>query len=1405
MAIENFGVGTLIIPMDTAYQNLGMYRAYGLVYRLLSNEIPVKWAIQSGKPFNGTDFTTSATDFQSGTIITSHNYSGGPFIIDSAFAAAAAPFITAWQVANPNVKVHVATAPFSADIAATMQRAPRIAVEAANSGIVTTYLNAAGIPDSNGNLWSAASPGVLSETEIAAGALFGFDLTACRRNAYDILISPHTGTGVWDDPGLKLELNDWLRQGGFLHAMCASIPSIENEAGPFLTQSGIPETDTNKGDTGTFTVDIPDFPTVQAVNTTAPQGLPGGSFQTVYHNTPGLVYNSQTQIIAHFIETKTGKQYDFIMAGPYKNGAGAGKIVYEGGHQYTNSLPYTGSMENMYTRFVLDDVFFAVGKPLMYLEFTTPNPNNELFVGQPNTITFKVVNQGASPALSTGFSVTLAPGMTYNNDATIPPTSIVGQTLTWSPAALGNVPPGTVLTFTANYTPTGVGTVQLATFSTSFGDEQNENFNLNNQCVKATVVTQERPILNVVKEVDKNFATYGDTLTYTVTITNNGNITATNVVFVDPIPAGTTFVPNSVTVVVPPGLPVPVPGDPSVGIPLPNIPPAPAPGSTVVVTFQVTVNTMATPQDVVNQAFVNFQYTVDGTTFSGTAQSNIVTTVIRIGQITLVKSTDKSVVAVGDIITYTVDVTNTGNTVDFNTTFFDNPPAGTNFIPGTVFVNGVNQPGASPIAGIPLGDLSVSTPDSPNVTTVSFQVQVTSIPVPPTLTNTANATFLWRVNPADQPNIPGSGTSNPVVTQVVNPEITIVKSSDIAFANIGDVITYTAVVTNSGDVTANNVIFTDNPPPGTAFVPGSVTVNGNPNPGNPSVGIPLGNMAPGASITVTFQVTATSVPSPNPTTNTATASGSFVIEPTEPPRTLNFESNPVNVTIEQTGTTVIKSVDKAFAEVGETLTYTVVVTNTGTVPANNGVLTDVVPNGTTFIPGTVTIDGAPSGANPNAGIPLPNIPPGGSVTVTFQVTLDTIPTPNPAVNTATFAADYPVNPQNPIDLSFESNPVTTRAEIAQVDVVKSVDNAFAEVGDILTYTLTMTNVGTVPANNAVLTDIVPNGTTFVPGTVTINGVPSGANPAVGVPVGTIPVGGTVTVTFQAQVTSTPVPNPAVNIGTLTAQYPVNPQSPITKEFPSNPVTTQVETAGVNVVKTVNRAVAEIGDVLTYITTITNPGTVPATNVVFTDVTPNGINFVPGTVTVNGFPTAGNPAAGIPLADIPVGGSTTVTFQATVDAIPVPNPAENVSVIQALYPVNPQSPTPKTTESNPAPTQVVIAALNIQKSANPQFVEVGDTVTFTSVISNTGTVPATNVVFNDIVPNGFAFVPGSVTINGAPSGGNPAVGVPVPDIPVGGSVTVTFDATVTFIPVPNPATNLSTVDARFQIEPGQPRF
>jgi uncharacterized repeat protein (TIGR01451 family) len=205
---------------------------------------------------------------------------------------------------------------------------------------------------------------------------------------------------------------------------------------------------------------------------------------------------------------------------------------------------------------------------------------------------------------------------------------------------------------------------------------------------------------------------------------------------------------------------------------------------------------------------------------------------------------------------------------------------------------------------------------------------------------------------------------------------------------------------------------------------------------------------------------------------------------------------------------------------------------------------------------------------------------------------------------------------------FESNPADTRIEIARLDMVKSVDKPIVNVGDIVTYTTVITNTGTVPANNVKFTDNPPAGTTFVPGSVTINGLQvASADPAAGINLGTIPVGGNAVVTFQVKVNSIPTPNPTINIAAVTGSFPVNPNNPTQKGFESNPVPVQVELARLETIKSADKPFAEIGETVTYTVEVRNTGTVPAINVVFTANPPAGTQFVPGSVTINGTPNA----------------------------------------------------------------------------------------------------------------------------------------------------------------------------------------
>ncbi|MDE7086560.1 MAG: DUF11 domain-containing protein, partial [Clostridia bacterium] len=213
--------------------------------------------------------------------------------------------------------------------------------------------------------------------------------------------------------------------------------------------------------------------------------------------------------------------------------------------------------------------------------------------------------------------------------------------------------------------------------------------------------------------------------------------------------------------------------------------------------------------------------------------------------------------------------------------------------------------------------------------------------------------------------------------------IEITKSADKTYAEVGEEITYTLVLENTGTVDANDVTISDLLPPETTLVSGSITVDGVPYAG--ALPVVISSISAGQSVTVAFKVTANSLPAVNPVFNIARADYSF-FPFAGYPATGFSNSNPVAVYIIVREVTNVKSVDKAFAIKGDILTYTSVIKNTGSVPVTNVVFTDAIPAGTTFVNGSVYIDGVNYPAyNPQTGFFAANLTPQASVTVTFQV------------------------------------------------------------------------------------------------------------------------------------------------------------------------------------------------------------------------------------------------------------------------------------------------------------------------------------------------------------------------------------------------------------------------------------
>jgi uncharacterized repeat protein (TIGR01451 family) len=188
-----------------------------------------------------------------------------------------------------------------------------------------------------------------------------------------------------------------------------------------------------------------------------------------------------------------------------------------------------------------------------------------------------------------------------------------------------------------------------------------------------------------------------------------------------------------------------------------------------------------------------------------------------------VMSVDKTQTYIGDILTYSATLNNTAGSADALNVVFTAPmPAGLSFVSGSFRINGVAQPGANPASGVNLGTIASGTSKS-----VSYQVQVVSIPPPP-----AAATFQgqssWTYEYESCAGFPiNNGTLTTNVVSSGTPRLQPTKSANPPGAVLpGGTVTYTISIPNTGTADSSGTTLADPIPTGTTYVPGSTTLNG---------------------------------------------------------------------------------------------------------------------------------------------------------------------------------------------------------------------------------------------------------------------------------------------------------------------------------------------------------------------------------------------------------------------------------------------------------------------------------------------------------------------------------------------------------------------------------------------------
>ncbi|MER5645461.1 hypothetical protein [Streptosporangium sp. NPDC002524] len=743
-----------------------------------------------------------------------------------------------------------------------------------------------------------------------------------------------------------------------------------------------------------------------------------------------------------------------------------------------------------------------------------------------------------------------------------------------------------------------------------------------------TITIDDAPSLSLLKTADPGtFAAAGLTVTYSYTIVNTGNTTLTAVSVADTAFSGT-------------GAP------PVITCPVATLEPQ---ETTTCTSTYVTTQADVDAGSIVNTA-VATGTPPTGPPVNSAPSTETLAAVLDSGLSLLKTASPSTVGAAGRTVVYSYTIVNTGNTTLTAVNVTDTAFSGT---------------GAPPVITCPVTTLEPQETTTCTSTYVTTQADVDAGSV----VNTAVATGTPPTGPPE-----ASAPSTVTITIDDLPSLALLKTAlPSTVTAAGQTVTYSYLVTNDGNTTLTGVDVTD-----TAFS-GTGTL--------PVVTCPATTLEPQESTTCTGTYTVTQADiDAGAVVNTGVATAT---PPTGPP----ISSDPSTATLDAaptSGLTVLKSVAPlALVDEGQTVTYSYLVTNTGSATLTGVNVTDTAFSGT--------------GTPPVVTCPVTTLAPQATTTCTGTYTATQADVDaGSIVNTATASGTPPTGP--PVT-SVPSSATLPAELLPGVALLKSATPATVSVaGQTVTYSYLVTNTGNVTLTGVSAVDTAFSG--------------SGTPAVITCPVTTLApqdsttCTGTYTVT-QADINAGSIVNTATASGTP-------PTGPAVTSAPSTATVTSEEASALTLVKSVAPATVSVaGQTVTYSYLITNTGNVTLTGVSAADTAFSGTG-TPAVITC-------------PVTTLAPQASTTCTGTYTVTQADV-NTGSIVNTAVATG-TPPTGPAITSAPSTATVTATTVSTLTLLKTVAPATATAaGQTVTYSYLITNTGNTTLTGV---DVADTAFS--------------------------------------------------------------------
>lgn len=703
--------------------------------------------------------------------------------------------------------------------------------------------------------------------------------------------------------------------------------------------------------------------------------------------------------------------------------------------------------------------------------------------------------------------------------------------------------------------------------------------------------------------------------------------------------------------------------------------------------------------------------------------------------LTVTKTASKTVDAVlNDLITYTYTVKNDGFITIDNVIITDNHlGSGSLSVISSDNIT-VNSNGLSTDSTIN-GVIDTLAPGDSATFTSTYTINQDDINAGTTITNTATATGNAKRGTLVDPTANAS-----VALETRNPELILSKTPSVSSGvAAGDLITYTYLLNNIGNTTINSIEVSD-------VHNGSGTLS--------AISCLNTSLLPASSTTCTasYTVTQTDINAGTAITNTATATGT---PPTGSTLTNPTASASVTTATPVPALTITKTAnDTTDVVVGQNITYTYVVRNTGNVTFDNVSVADSHSGlGTSPNPSNeVLANNSGSSVNTTANDGNINqLAPGDSVSLTasYTVTQEDIDAGVAITNTATANGSpqtgvgfIPPNATVIVDPISQNGLIDIQKVAGAPTINLGADTALTDPLDTITYTLTAKNMGNVTLTNVIVSD------TLLTVASTDCAVTSEGDTFNNDGSDTLDVGESVvcTVTYvldQTDIDTGVRPNTASADALDQNTNIVNDSTTVNSSLQQKTSIELIKTAGIPTINLgVNNTIVDADDTISYTFDVKNTGNVTLTDVTVTD---NSLGIAPFNLLLDcGLPNSNNIIDSLGAGAT---GSCTATYTLTQDDIDgnnipvITNTAGTIEINNNAEVVG----TPPATSSLTPPTALAAATATAQAQAaialektvsgiddidGDTLDSVGDEITYTYKVTNIGATTLNDVAITE---------------------------------------------------------------------------